>query len=801
MVYIAVFLASFSSLAFEVLLARIFAVSQWHHLAFMVISLALFGFAASGTFLSFLDARKTGWEGRLTGRRPLAISLVAFTVCALGAFLILNRLPLDYFRLPLAPIQALYLLIAYLVLSMPFVVTGGIISLAYAARVEHTGWVYFATMSGSAAGALAPGLLLPLFGEGKLLVIVCLAPLAGLPLAGRARSRAAGGALFLGALVLAASMPADHPLVSVRPSPYKALSQTLKFPDTRITRTVPAIRGRVDRVESPYIRYAPGLSLRYTRPMPRQQAVFTDGDNRLVLYDAEGPSDLDFARYTLPYAGYQLSPDPDRVLVLLSGGGAAVPCALASGAETVSLVHPHPTIAAMLGDHYGLPVTAAAHREYLASVRQRFSVIHLENWGASLTGSDALNQDYSFTTEAFRACLERLTPNGILIMSRRLLLPPSDALRLWSSAFEGLREWGATAPRRHIVMLRNWDTITLIVSAGPLEARTGDLAAWARELNFDPVYLPEMTEEMANRFNQFDAPFHYREIQALSAAYGREKEGAFFDAYPLDVAPQSDRRPFPGRILKWGELESLYKSMGSRMYAMLMSGEVVVAVVFVEALAVALLLLAAPVWVVFRKGEGASLSRILYFLGVGAGFMFGEMYFIKTFALLWGHPLISFAGVIGALLIFSALGGVLSQGMDRGAIPRILSALLALFVLSVLGLNGLIHGVLDWSAGARFVVGAALLLPVGLLLGIPFSLGMRLLLTSPRQRTYAWAANGCASVLAAILSEQMAVAVGIPVILLCAMAGYGVAWAAGRRVISSSPANAAAGRTAPAPMP
>jgi hypothetical protein len=306
---------------------------------------------------------------------------------------------------------------------------------------------------------------------------------------------------------------------------------------------------------------------------------------------------------------------------------------------------------------------------------------------------------------------------------------------------------------------------------------------------------------MANRFNQFDAPFHYREIQALSAAYGRGREGAFFDAYPLDVAPQSDRRPFPGRILKWGELGTLYKSMGSRMYAMLMSGEVVVAVVFVEALAVALLLLAAPVWVVFRKGEGAALSRVFYFLGVGAGFMFAEMYFIKTFALLWGHPLISFAGVIGALLIFSALGGALSQRMDQGAVPRILLALLALFALSVPGLMGLIHGVLDWSAGARFAVGAALLLPVGLLLGIPFSLGMRLLLTSPRQRTYAWAANGCASVLAAILSEQMAVALGIPVILVCAMAGYGVAWAASRRVMPSSPTNGTAGRTAPSPMP
>lgn len=801
MVYVAVFLASFSSLAFEVLLARIFAVSQWHHLGFMVISLALFGFAASGTFLSFLDARKKGWETRLTGRRPLAVSLVAYSLSALSAFLILNRLPLDYFRLPLAPIQALYLLTAYLVLSVPFIVTGGIISLAYAARVEKTGWVYFATMSGSAAGALTPGLLLPLFREGKLLVLVCLAPLIVFPFIGKRRIRVLGGLLMAAILIAAAALPADHPLIAVRPSPYKALSQTLKFPDTRITRTVSALRGRIDRVTSPYIRYAPGLSLRYTRPMPRQEALFTDGDNRLVLYNVAEPTDLDFARYTLSYAAYHLMPEPERVLVLLSGGGAAVPCALASGAGTVSVVHPHPAVAAMLRDHYDIPITAAAHREFLASTRQRFSIIHLENWGASLVGSDALNQNYSFTTDAFRVYLDRLTGNGVLVMSRRLLLPPSDALRLWSSAYEGLREWGATEPRRHIAMFRNWDTVTLVVGARPLGRAADDLAVWARELNFDPVYLPEMTPEMANRFNQFETPFHYREIQALSAAYGRGDESLFFDDYPLDVAPQSDRRPFPGRILKWDELGTLYRSMGSRMYAMLMSGEVVVGVVFAEALAVALLLLVAPVWVVFRRGEGGALPRVLYFLGVGAGFMFGEMYFIKAYALLWGDPLISFAGVIGTLLIFSALGGALSQRMDRVAIPRILLALQLLFLLSVLGLNGLIHGVLDWSAGARYVIGAVLLLPVGLLLGIPFSLGMRLLLVSPRQRTYAWAANGCASVLAAILSEQLAVAVGIPAILLCAMAGYGVAWVAGGRISAPFTTEAGAGGTAPVRSP
>ncbi|MDD3082936.1 MAG: hypothetical protein PHW17_12030, partial [Desulfobacterales bacterium] len=66
MIPAAVFLLSASSLAFEVLLTRIFSISQWNHLSFMVISIALFGFAASGTFLGILDARKQGWEKHLS---------------------------------------------------------------------------------------------------------------------------------------------------------------------------------------------------------------------------------------------------------------------------------------------------------------------------------------------------------------------------------------------------------------------------------------------------------------------------------------------------------------------------------------------------------------------------------------------------------------------------------------------------------------------------------------------------------------------------------------------------------------
>ena len=52
-----VLLASATALAYEILLVRLFSISYWHHYAYMIISLALLGFGASGAFLAICQRR------------------------------------------------------------------------------------------------------------------------------------------------------------------------------------------------------------------------------------------------------------------------------------------------------------------------------------------------------------------------------------------------------------------------------------------------------------------------------------------------------------------------------------------------------------------------------------------------------------------------------------------------------------------------------------------------------------------------------------------------------------------------
>jgi hypothetical protein len=785
MMFSAVFFVGFSTLAFEVLLTRVFSIGQWNHLSFMVISIALFGFAASGTFLSILDARFDRWQQYLSTRRSTAIIIVLYSSTAILSFIVLNNLPLDYFRLPLEPLQSVYLFIAFILLALPFFFSGFIVSVTYALWPEKTGLIYFASMCGSACGAIFPAPLLPVLGEGRLVIVSALIPLILMPVIlwypprelfdSKRRQPTKIALLLLGiATIFGAIYLMSAPggaLIQVKPSPYKALSQILQFPNTRIAETFHNIRGRTDRVISPYIRFIPGLSLRYMEAMAPQDAAFKDGDNQLVLYHLNSAANARFSTFTLSYSGYYLRPGAQSVLLVLQGGGSAVSCALASKIEDITIVLENPNLAKILQNHYELPVTAQPPRAYLSQTSKHFDIIQVENWATSIPGSAALNQEHLFTTNAFVQYLRHLKPEGLIIISRKLLLPPADSLRLWATAYEGLKQAGAENPETHLALLRNWDTFTLLISKRPL-TDTARLEAFARARNFDLVYLAGLTSDRVNRFNKFDTPYHFIEISRLAAAYQQAAENAYFRSYFLDIAPQSDNRPFPGRFLKWPKIKLLYRSLGSRVYALLMSGEIVVSVVFIEALAVSGFLLLLPLFFVRKSGQKPSITHALYFTGVGAGFMFIELFFIKKYILLFGDPVISFTVVVAGVLIFSSFGAAWVHKKDKQVLKIALIGLIVALLLVFFVLDSFLEFLLRRSGVWHYAGALLVLFPIGFLMGLPFPLAMRDMLKSANQRAYAWSVNGCASVLTSILAAQIALSFGISFILGCAIAAY-----------------------------
>lgn len=777
-----VFLISLSSLAFEVLLARIFSVTQWNHLSFMVISIALFGFGASGTFLSILNAVGKGLEKRLFGENIIPAIALFYSATAVFAIAVMDLLPLDYFKLPVDPFQALWLGLAYLILSLPFFFTGTAISLAFIHQADKAGRVYFSTMAGSGCGAVLPAVLLPLFGDARLIVLAALVPLVQIPFSLSITMGRKARFLFLpAAFFLVAGSIVYFDSFEINPSPYKALSHLKQFPGTKIVHTEHGLTGKTSLVESPHIRFAPGISLKFDGTLPNQSAIFTDGDNPVALYHIRKKDDAEFSTFTLSHAGYRVPESIRNVLIIQSGGGLAIPCAKAAGAKKITILATNSGIAEHLRRHYGLAVHAGPPRAWLARSEETFSVIHVENWGASLPGAAALNQEDLFTRNAFRDYIRHLDRDGILIVSRKLVLPPSDAVRMWAAAFEGAREAGwagpEISPADHLAMLRNWDTYTLLFTPNRSFrfSKADELGKLADTMNFDIVQLPGKKGMLPNRHNIFDKPYHYSEIRRLQHAYDAYNGKIFFEDHFLDVAPQSDNRPFPSRFLKWSGINARFEITGSRFYSLLMSGEIVVMVVFLEALLVAGLLLVLPVAVFSGKNGKIAVRQILYFLAIGAGFMFAEIYFIKAYTLLFGHPLIALTVVLAGMLIFTGAGAMVSDSIGQRSLGPALMILCLLLAGIFMGSERAIRGMQGLPVFWRYLLAIAILAPPGLLMGFPFPLGIRFLVNNAAQRAYAWAANGCASVLTSILAAQIALSEGIAEIMACAALAYVIA--------------------------
>ena len=151
---IGIFLISMGALALEVVLTRIFSVTMWYHFAFLAISMALMGSATAGVFIYFFpQLSKPGTAQMWIGRASVAL---AVTVPAV--FLI-------YLRIPFRPVlmnrdgvfsfeQIGWLALIYVLLSLPFFLSGSVLALTLAGWPNDAGKVYAADLIGAAIGCL-----------------------------------------------------------------------------------------------------------------------------------------------------------------------------------------------------------------------------------------------------------------------------------------------------------------------------------------------------------------------------------------------------------------------------------------------------------------------------------------------------------------------------------------------------------------------------------------------------------------------------------------------------------------------
>ncbi len=827
MLYLTIFFLSLSSLSFEIMLARFFLISQWSHMSFMVISIALLGYAASGRF-----SHKITWRGRYN---PL---LLIYSITTVFSYFFLNLVPIDFFRILTNRLQLVYLATTYVVLAIPFFISGLVISTAYSFNPENSGKIYLANMTGSAIGVALPFFLLGSLSEGETVLLSGLLPLIAvfaerstrgnitvLHLHGRIKSLLPK---FAGILLITFSLLTLYTnynkLANFRVSPYKALSQILKFPNTRVIKRKVNIAERADLIESPYVRFAPGLSLSYTKPIKGGKTLVLNGDVTFSLppFSSKAQKVPTFPGYTLSFAGYTLlhtrKKTLNRALVIERGGGLGLLSAvseiktgklkkadiLVNSKELYEVLsklylpsstsQDHPTYATETDHIRIIHENPRAYTQNLAnrnskkqpSSQYKYEFIQIENWGSSVPGMASTSEESLFTINALSSYLKILSTRGILLISRKLILPPSDSIRILLTALKALSLSDSTnhspeinTPQNHIAALRNWDTYIVIISKCPLSTTDiSTLKSFAKRMSFDFIYYPGIKRAEVNKFNIYKHPFFYEEFNRfLKKSTRSETLRDYLKRYYLDVAPQSDARPFQNRFIKITGLPEYFKSTGERPYKLLMSGEVIVIAVFAEALILSLFILLVPLS--NRKKEKIPLSnrinwefRKLYFFLVGCGFMFVEIALIKMFTLIIGNPIISFSIVLFVILTFSGIGGKLSESLRRVKYPLLNILLVALLLLLSSRYLQISQYMLSLSKLWRLCVSILLIVPISLTMGFAFPAGVKHLTLTQRERSYAWSVNGIASVLTAVISEYIAFSQGIDKLILLGAFSY-----------------------------
>ena len=786
-IYLGVALLSGAALAFEITLTRLFSVTQWYHFAFLAVSVALLGYGASGTALSLFPR----WVGRPTGRRA-SIFAILFAASVLGAYLSLNHLPFDSYRIAWERRQALYLVLYYLALTLPFFFSGLVTGMVLAAHARRAARLYAANLVGSAAGGLLPLVVLGRVGEGTVLIIAALGLIAALvfsrqrpaaqPSTTPRRWRLAAQAALLCAagllVVLSALLPSPFQL---RLSPYKGLSQVLRFPDAEVTWQRWNAFSRVDRVESSAIRSAPGLSLTYPGSLPRQDGLFVDGDDLSPVEEAGIPQDyLSYLPVALPYR----LREGGRALILEPGGGQAVSLALSEGASSVVAVESNPLVVEAAGSVYlddRVQVISEEGRHYVGRSDDSFDVIHLalgDAYRPVSSGAYSLGERYDLTVEAFEDYMGRLRPGGLLVIERWMQLPPSELLRAGAIAAEALRRQGVEAPATRLAAIRDWQVGLILVKNGEYEP--GELAVireFSQARSLDLVALPGLAEEEANRFNLLDEPVYYRAFQQLLA----DPEAAY-TGQSYNVVPPTDDRPFFFHFFKWGQTGAVLQQLGRIWLPWGGSGYFVMIALLALAVITSAVLILLPLAASSRgrvKLEGPKGRALAYFGLLGLGFLFVEIPLMQRFILFLGQPVYAFAAVVASILFFSGLGSLAAARLPpHRALPLLVLAAL----LYPLGLPALLDALMGLPLGLRLLATAVCLAPLGFLMGTPFPGGLAWLQQrAPGLIPWAWAVNGCLSVIASVLAAMLALSAGFSWVLAAGALAYAGAWLILRR--------------------
>jgi hypothetical protein len=753
LIFMIVFLISFSGLILQIALTRIFSTVAYYHFAFIAISVALFGWGFGGTLLHFLKQR-----------------LHTVTISVAFVFLIAYSLSLPTYLFTLMSFRfsQSHMGFLYAASLIPFFLAGTSLAFFYSELPRSANKLYLVDLAGAGFACLAVEPMLVLFGaESTVLFVGVIGSIVCVSLALSMERRTA---IVLSFIILTLSsalltLNLQSGMISVS-NPDKVMFKLLQSnPDLRVTLTKWNSFSRIDVVEG-----FEGVL---------KAIIYIDaGASTDILRWSGSVEDLQYLKKDFDFLPYCLVDSP-KTLIIGSGGGRDVLVALAGNSSRITAVELNPIVIEAVerykeetADFYNnqkVELHVDEGRSFIKRSNETFDIITLtlvDSWAAISAGGYTLAENYLYTKEAFVDYISHLNDNGFLIMVRW----EPEIPRLISTAAEALATLGENPHDvgKHIAVILHYVEPGIVRALFVLRKRPFTFSETQTVVNLASTLEPACSL------------WYVPDMKTAGEPYDRFFNGSlsleeFCSAFPyrVDDSPYffNIEKPIPRTLTDLTEL------------ALPVAGLSIIIPWVVEALARRRKNTAKSVGSNFRFNRYSLILFVVFFSMLGLGYMLIEIAIVQKFILFLGYPTRSLTVVLFSLLLSSGIGSLASghfASSRRHLIRNVLVASIFVFLITSIYMSILpeiFELLLASQPLIRIVVAAILIFPLGVWMGVPFPSGIRLLHeVADENIPWMWGVNGSMSVFGTILASVVGITLGFGYAIIFGALAYLIAF-------------------------
>lgn len=751
-ILLTIFFITFSTVVFEILYTRIFSVIYLSSFAFLMISLALFGYGLSGFFMSF---SRIGKDDK--GLKYLEYFILGYALLLPIILKITLVAKVDFLNLFNPVTNLLLLLVNFIVLLFPFFAAGVSLVLIFTLYSEEIGKLYFIDLIGAALGGVAIIPLIVSFGPSRVILILF---------------------FILSLLWFSISRKNIKVKISVLLILAVGFLGMYKFSE-QLFPIVPKIvkRDYIDdynrnRIE--YSKWSPINKIDVVSFMKKNKIIWLDGGTQQSYLKKTIPNinnlePIDFNQSSIPY---QLT-KPGAAMIIGSAGGYEVLCAYSNKFKPIIAVEMDPEICDLVENRYsefignlfhkkGVFVINDEGRHVLKRRNRKYNVIQMVNSHNSsvlLAGGMSISETYIYTVESFKDYWNHLNDNGYLSIVHIF------GERMFSTAYQALKEMKIKEPEKKFFVIQ--PTMPqkgfnfFFMKKGDIsskEINILEIFAGSRKI----VYSPDRVEDNI-----------YYDLAG-------EKFRDTIKRSSVNIAPVYDNSPYFNQPNKIGQFKF------NNNYIMSKWGQDAVKVnlkysnsVYLSILVISILfsLLFIYLPLKLKTKENKNSGMILYFFFIGMAFITVEIILIKIFQLYLGNPAYSISAIIFALLVSSGIGSLLS-GRINSVFGKRTILYLSIFIFSVLifysiFLFSITYSLIHFGLLGRLIITVLLISILGIPMGVMFPTGLRSLGKSDRIMIgWAWGANAFATVIGSVLTVIIAINWNFSVVTILAALLY-----------------------------